>query len=233
MQKIGWGCALLLLVSLTACGGGGGDTPATSPSVTSTNALAAWRSLISTMRVATASGVGSDSANYELSLTIQPVGTTTVNGTSVQQVKFSSILTRNSVANNSSSFDLYLLAGTGVAFAYLEPSGDCSLFSGASEPSSSPAVAGQSGALYSGSVVVGCSQINGVPVVTRGTMSGAWFVQSEGATTFFCVESKLQDFLTTSQVSCVEVTDAAGTLGTRVRITLTQNNASPLVLRNY
>ncbi len=234
MQTTGWGWALLVSFLLTACGGGGGgDTPAASPSVTSTNALAAWRSLISTMRVVTASGAGSDNANYQLSVTIQPVGTTTVNGTQVQQVTFSSILNRNSVANNSSSFDLYLVDGTGVGFAYREPSGDCALFSSASEPPSSPSLIGQSGALYSGTVAVGCSTLNGVPVVSGGTVSGIWSVQSEGVTTFLCVESRLQDFSTTSQVSCLELTDAAGTLGTRVRVTLTQGGAAPLVLRNY
>jgi hypothetical protein len=235
MQWTGWKWVLLISISSSACGGGGGGggEAQASPSVTSTNARAAWRSLISTPRVMTTSGRGSDDANYQLSITIQPVGTTTVNGTEVQLVTFSSILNRNSVANNSSSFDLYLVNGTGVAFAYREPSGDCSLFASASEPPISPSLVGQSGALYSGTVVVGCSTINGVPIVTRGTVSGTWSVQSEGATTFLCVESKLQDFLTTSQVSCLELTDTAGTLGTRVRVTLTQTDTAPLVLRNY
>ena len=156
-----------------------------------------------------------------------------MNGTQVQQVNFSSILNRNSVANNSSSFDLYLVNGTGVPFAYREPSSDCSLFSAASEPPSAPAVIGPSGALYSGAVVVGCSTINGVPIVTSGTIAGTWSIQSEAAITFLCVDSRRQDFLTTSQLSCVEVSNAAGALGTRVRVTLTQGSASSLVLRNY
>ena len=233
MHKFGWRWALLVCISLTACGGGGGDAPVASPTVTSTDARAAWRSLLSTSRVLSASGTGSDSASYQLSVTIQPMGTTTVNGTQVQQVNISSILNRNSVANNSSSYDLFLVNGTGVAFAYREPSGDCSLFAAASEPPSSPAVIGQSGPLYSGSVVVGCSLINGVPVVTNGTISGTWSIQSEGAITFLCVDSRRQDSSTTSQLSCVEVNNATGALGTRVRITLTQGSASSLVLRNY
>ncbi len=226
---------LLMPLILAACGGGGGgDAPSgASPAVTSTNARAAWRSLLATQRVVSVSGTGSDSASYQLSVTIQPLGATTVNATQVQQVNFSSVLNRNSVLNTSSSFDLYVLSGTGNTYAYRDPTGDCSLFSGSVEPPESLSVIGQSGPLYSGTVVVGCNSINGIPVVTGGTLSGTWFIQSEAALTFFCVEARLADVLMTSQTSCLEVIDTAGTFGTRARVTLTQGSSPSLVLRNY
>ena len=225
---------LLAALLLTACGGGGGgDATSATPSVTSTDARAAWRSLLSATRVFSASGTGSDNANYQIAITAQPVGATTINSTQVQQIDFSTILNRNSASYGSSSFDLFILNGTGIAYAYREANGDCSLFSAASEPQATPAVIGQSGTLYSGTVAVGCSTINGVPVVTSGTITGTWSIQSEGAVTFFCVDSKRQEFVTTNQISCVEVSNAAGALATRVRISLVEDGVTTLVLRNY
>ena len=219
---------------LAGCGGGGGggDTPppTANPTVTSTNARTAWRSLLSTTRVLTASGVGSDSANYQLSMTIQPLGSATSRGIRMQGIGFTSVLTRNSLANNSSTFNLFVLDGTGVPSAYIELPNDCSWFTGGSEPPILAAL-GQSGPLYSGTL----GSISFDCLLTfSGTVSGTWVVQSEGSSTFFCVTARRQGLVSTArQESCIEVTDATGTLGARVRFTLTQGTAAPLVLRNY
>jgi hypothetical protein len=225
----------ILLALVAGCGGGGGggggDTPAPAPTptVTSMNARTAWRALGAgaATRFLSVSGVGTDSANYQLSITIEPLRTETVNGTLTQRVSYSSVLTKNTLPLSTSEFALNMVDGTGVAFAYSEPNGDCSLLSGSSEPPATTAVIGQSGTLFSGSMALNCD-----PRFVLGTVSGSWRISSEGVRTFFCFNMDRR-LPSQRQETCIEVIDATGTLGSRALVTLTAVTASPLVLRNY
>jgi hypothetical protein len=57
-------------------------------------------------------------------------------------------------------------------------------------------------------------------------------IQASHGAARLCVHTRRIDFFTTTETDCVQVVDAQGTLGTRVRVTLKDANGVTTTLAN-
>ncbi len=215
---------------LTACGGGGSSsdpasvpTPAPSPSP-SYDAQGAWSALLTTNRAWTVAGRGSDGADYQLALTVEPVGADVFPVTGASAVK--SIL-RNRLArqaalvqdvtNEQYTDPQYRLLGSRISTDGGAPI--CSKTDTIAAVPPTVAAPGSSGPLYAATTLSDCT----AGAASLGTSYHTWSMVAEGATVFLCIASSNRFIGETSDrvsETCVE-TDASGRLGQRARITLT------------
>lgn len=236
---------LQLLVALSAsvlaaCGGGGGDAgggppPPPPPAPTSINAAMAWRNFVTTSQSWSVTGLGSDGQTYTLGLVLTPGGTQMfpVNGnnyattTASVQLRIGNLAVQSS--NSISYFDgsTFVLAGTRNT---VPPSpSTCSVATAATVPPTSAAI-GASGALHTFNDLNGC--LNSSP--SEGSSTTTWSVESESGITYFCLNTtsrNLNGLVESTEADCVQAA-ADGTLGAKVRVTLTQSGGFTLTARN-
>ncbi len=236
MNRIKLALCLSASALLAACGGGGSSgssveaTPSSTtnqpagPTATTYNAQKAWTNLFSTSRTWTVAGVGTDSKTYALTLATEAGGSEAFPVTGASAVKSifrnsSSDGTASQLVLNEQYLDAsYRMLGSRISTDGGPPS--CSKTDVVAALPLASAPAGTSGPLYAATTLTDCL----AAAATLGTSYHTWSLLSEGGLVFLCVASSnrfIGEMSDRLSETCIE-TDAAGNLGAKARIRLTQ-----------
>lgn len=230
--------ALAASMILAGCGGGGGDSPATAsaqsviPNTTNPNAaLTRWLTTAATYKLA-----GSTSNGIDLTATasVAPGPQVTNSLGTFNTATVTIAMYRGSVLYATNAQTLWLSTGAPVPALYFNSSdGSCFLRSNGSIPATS-AVTDTTGILASGTIYPGCSPTN-TPTSAWASSGSAllmWEYRVLDGVPMVCVNTQVTPTggLNTQEQDCIEITDGAGAIGSRMRITVqSQSLNSPSI----
>ena len=154
---------------------------------------------------------------------------------------FDSSLVTKSVYNSqgaliaSSTLTLLMEVGsTNWAYVFEAADGSCVIRTGGAALPTSAAL-GQSGAYLSGPKYGGCNPTE-LPRsfwISTETLNQTWTYKTIGGIPFVCIDSALSGSVgTATESNCIEVADATGALGARLRVTITDLNGVTTTLSN-
>jgi hypothetical protein len=226
MKTTAKGAALLCaLIATTQAGcGGGGDSSAPAPApITTVDAKALWRSLLTGSRAWNVAGTGTDGASYSGSLSIVAATSLgTLNGQSKETPRITVRISRNGGPSTVAETIVYLDPGTGLVRYLTRQNGDCLEPSSSQEPSTSVSV-GQAGALFAGPLFLRC----GGGQFARSNATAGYSIEAIEGATFFCFNMTVQSPLGSTGIEslCAALASAL-TFGDRARIATTANGVT-------
>ncbi len=216
---------------LSACGGGGGDT-----SATPTTQTYAVRTAVGNLRSSTHSwttvGTGSDGKSYTIAYASSPLAAGVFALTGATTGRFQStvnIKQGTTLVGNGSPIGYYNTTDyTGLGAAYDD--GRCAQ---ATSVTALPTAAkvGDLGASADVTIYAACSTGSG----TSGFVQSTWSLEADGGVAFLCSNATVQNTSRVTQATeadCIEI-DAAGAIGSPVRISLAYTGGITLVTKNY
>ena len=231
--------ALAVSIILAGCGGGGSGSDSTTagaqaaiPATTNPNAaLTRWLTTAATYKLA-----GSTSNGIDLTATasVAPGPQVTNSLGTFNTATVTIAMYRGSVLYATNAQTLWLSTGAPVPALYFNSSdGSCFLRSNGSIPATS-AVADATGILASGTIYSGCSPTN-TPTSAWASSGSAllmWEYRVLDGVPMVCVNTQVTPTggLNTQEQDCIEITDGAGSIGSRMRITVqSQSLTSPSI----
>jgi hypothetical protein len=226
--------AAITSAAVTACGGGGGSDAFFPTPRDTYNASRVILLLLTGSGRWTTTGVGSDGAVYEITVTFKPDSNAFFPLTGLPAERSTQTITikRNGVViattDETSFFDRQSLAVQGTT----RSDGSCSQVTSSSASTvPSSAQAGSGGALDTADDRTTCSTASPV----TGTTSRSWSLDNEGLTVFFCNKETNRDAAATfiaSEEICLQIS-SDGSLGNKARVTLIGPGNVSVTARNF
>lgn len=224
-MKRSMGCWVTALVSLlVACGGGGGGNDPAEPF----NVAVAWQNALTTQRTYQASAsVSGNTISLDVQIEPQAASTYPRSGAAASRVDQTVTARINGGGDVTDHVAMYYTGDANV-IGNVNDDGSCSDVT-TNLPLPTAADMGASGSLYSDIDYADC----GGGAATGSSTSATWSLQSDQGVDYFCVNTTELDTngaLIGRLYECVEV-HPAGTLGSRVRVTIELPGEPLLVLR--
>jgi hypothetical protein len=223
-------------LAISGCGGGGDDGSGSSSATPATlDVHAAYRALTETGRVAALAGSTGDGTSAIGTLGVTPGQTALV--TALGNVDVSAIALSTTTANASpqTAGATYWFVQNGADWvASFNADGSCSIPTSLTALPAS-ATPGQSGKHIEANRYASCSSTS-LPTAAShsiGTETENWSYEIDGGTPYFCIQTvSFGTFASSSTQICAEVIAADGTLGTPVRVKVTDLNGVTTTLTN-
>jgi hypothetical protein len=227
--------ATLVAAAMLAACGGGGDEPAPAPA--STNVHAAYAGFVGAAHAYSLTGSTSTGVALTASLAVAPGASAAYGSTTVDTARLTLTVSQGGNVISSDVSTFWQDVGTPDWAVLFSSAADvCALRTGSTALPTTGSL-GAHGAYITGTIYPGCDASN-LPQsssVSVGTLTQTWSYQEIGGVAFVCVNDDqavngVVPHATTSY--CAEVTDANGTLGTRVHISATDFNGVTTTLAN-
>lgn len=230
-------CAVAALMTLAACGGGGsggtGDTAApaaVTPPPATMNVAAAYLAFFGSPRIYHLTGTISGDTFVTTAITgginVSSTTQTTVAGKSYNAVTFGFAAINGNQVVQSNDTLLSLPGATGWDYDFFP--GACVIVN-TNTPLPTSAAANTGGRLVTGSYYGdrGCTAANPTSGYSPSTRTANWSYSANGTFPAVCIEVGSSSGSTAiSTTYCIEVTDAAGAIGSRIAVTQTTNDIS-------
>jgi hypothetical protein len=225
--------ALATVALLAGCGGGGSSGIPSTPPPSATNPHAALTTLFRQPRSFTLAGSTSTGVQLTGMLSIDQPSSRTYSGVSYDISNINLTVRNAGALAASNTVTIWFFGGTIEQLVLVTSSdGRCGWStSGATVPK--VAALGQSGAYTLMTTYQSCDPPVSRSVISRGTRTQTWSYELVDGIPMVCVNSTLREFYTTTESDCIEVTDSAGTLGSRVSVVTTDINSVTTRLKNY
>ncbi len=235
----------LIITLLTACGGGGSDSPtvAAAPVVAlpaTTNVLAAYTAYFRTKRTLSLSGSTSTGISLTATLSMAPGPKVSSTVGEFDSSTLTASIFRGSTLAASGVVTYWLSPGSTFPVLQFESAGNTCIANQSFTSLPTSAILNQSGPYLTGieyplcntSNLPGSQPIHRLNIGTK-TVTQTWSYQAIGGVPYVCINSSTKgNFGTEIESSCIEVLDSSGTLGGRVRITTTDTDGVTMTLSN-
>lgn len=230
-------CTLFGFAALSGCGGGGADSPTSTPvtpAPASTNVNAAYLALVGQGHTFNLAGSTSTRQSVAATLSIGPSTPVTYSGATYDRSTLTSTTTSSTgAAIGTAVTTLWLSQSEHVqVFESNSADGTC-VFSTSTELLPTSAALGEAGPYVVGKEYAGCAAPGTVTTlsISTGTVTQTWSYSAIAGTGYVCMTSSDAGFVGTStEQDCFEVVDASGTLGSRARVTVTDLNGTVTTL---
>lgn len=214
---------------VTGCGGGGGDSvPPPSVQVTATNPSAALGALLRTPKSYQLVGTAANGSAITATMTVAQAQTSTYQGQTFDLRQLTTAVTVGGATSTSGATYWLYPNTTKLAFVGLTGN-ECEALSSVTDLPTAASI-GSVGQYASGKRYPGCQKPSDSSFIPLGSITYTWAFKSVAGTPLVCIQEALDSFFGSSQETCIQVTDAAGTIGAKLRVTVVDANKTTTVL---